>query len=136
MARKLVTKGKKVSERKKRVQGLNPNAKKWVEALRSGKYRQGKNALATEDGRYCCLGVACELAAAEGVAQKVGFGQFDGAKFELPASVIEWLGLNDSCGGFEGDALCLMNDAGKRFKTIADVIESQPEGLFMKEVTA
>lgn len=39
-------------------------AKKWVKALRSGKYKQGKHMLkaATKTGmRYCCLGVLCEL---------------------------------------------------------------------------
>ncbi len=35
---------------------------KWVAALRSGKYVQGKGALA-KDGRFCCLGVAADLLA-------------------------------------------------------------------------
>lgn len=30
---------------------------KWIEALRSGKYQQGKDML-YRAGRYCCLGVA------------------------------------------------------------------------------
>lgn len=37
----------------------------WVKALRSGRYKQGKNRLRSRDGdqlRYCCLGVACNLA--------------------------------------------------------------------------
>lgn len=42
---------------------------RWVEALRSGKYRQGREALRTrvvEEGQikgyvYCCLGVLCDL---------------------------------------------------------------------------
>lgn len=34
--------------------------KKWVKALRSGKYKQGQDALQSEKG-YCCLGVACEI---------------------------------------------------------------------------
>ena len=56
---------------------LNENAKKWVAALRSGKFKQGKFALRKRtfrDGLYlrdgesphyvtehCCLGVACEI---------------------------------------------------------------------------
>lgn len=39
-------------------------AKKWVKALRSGKYKQGKHALKTETKhgtQHCCLGVLCEL---------------------------------------------------------------------------
>lgn len=35
-------------------------ARKWVDALRSGKYKQGRNSL-VKDGKYCCLGVLCEL---------------------------------------------------------------------------
>lgn len=45
-------------------------AKRWVEALRSGKFKQGKHRLANEtpDGRnYCCLGVLCEIAVEDGV---------------------------------------------------------------------
>ena len=34
--------------------------KKWVAALRSGKYKQGKEVLRDGD-RYCCLGVLCEV---------------------------------------------------------------------------
>jgi hypothetical protein len=33
--------------------------RKWLEALRSGKYAQGRNALLHE-GKYCCLGVLCD----------------------------------------------------------------------------
>jgi len=39
--------------------------KKWVAALRSGKYKQGKHRLKQTDIKgdsYCCLGVACEIA--------------------------------------------------------------------------
>jgi len=39
---------------------LNPVAQKWVKALRSGKYKQGRNRLRKKD-RFCCLGVLCEL---------------------------------------------------------------------------
>lgn len=39
---------------------------KWLDALRSGKYKQGRKALHSdkyEDGdRYCCLGVLCKVA--------------------------------------------------------------------------
>ena len=35
-------------------------ADKWVEALRSGKYKQGKSALKKDDS-FCCLGVLCDI---------------------------------------------------------------------------
>ena len=34
--------------------------KKWVNALVSGKYKQGTNRLRTGDS-YCCLGVLCDI---------------------------------------------------------------------------
>ena len=37
---------------------------KWIEALRSDKFKQGKGFLAiqTQEGdRFCCLGVACMI---------------------------------------------------------------------------
>lgn len=36
---------------------------KWLEALRSDKYEQGRSSLCNKDGRttYCCLGVLCDL---------------------------------------------------------------------------
>lgn len=47
---------------------------KWLEALRSGDYKQAKGALVkqAEDGSksYCCLGVLCDLAKAEGVVRE------------------------------------------------------------------
>jgi hypothetical protein len=53
---------------------LDPEVKaKWVAALRSGDYRQGRGALATRlpDGvEYCCLGVLMEIAAEAGVTDR------------------------------------------------------------------
>ena len=37
--------------------------KAWVEALRSGKYKQGRLALYDKHNEsYCCLGVLCKVA--------------------------------------------------------------------------
>ena len=47
---------------------LNPNAQKWVDALRSGEYTQGQSCLRkTVEGvsTFCCLGVACDIYAQE-----------------------------------------------------------------------
>lgn len=38
----------------------------WVTALRSGKYVQGRNALRTEHGGFCCLGVYLDVIDPEG----------------------------------------------------------------------
>lgn len=34
---------------------------KWVAALRSGKYEQGQKRLRSDDDKYCCLGVLCDV---------------------------------------------------------------------------
>lgn len=34
--------------------------KKWIEALRSGKYKQGKTLLRSAN-KFCCLGVLCDI---------------------------------------------------------------------------
>lgn len=40
---------------------MNPEVKRrWIEALRSGKYQQSRKYLHDENG-FCCLGVLCDL---------------------------------------------------------------------------
>lgn len=39
---------------------MNNNAKKWLKALKSGKYKQTAGALKHKEG-FCCLGVLCEV---------------------------------------------------------------------------
>ena len=45
------------------------NRLKWIEALKSGKYKQVREILKRKDQGYCCLGVACEIS---------GLGKWDG----------------------------------------------------------
>lgn len=41
---------------------MNPEIKaKWLEALRSGNYKQGTGRLRKADNSYCCLGVLCDV---------------------------------------------------------------------------
>lgn len=56
---------------------MNPEIKaKWVAALRSGDYEQGRGYL--HRGGFCCLGVACDLFIKEtGRACWDGDGDFD-----------------------------------------------------------
>lgn len=108
---------------------------KWVEALRSGKYQQGRQQLATETqtGRtYCCLGVLCEVAKQEGVI----IGYIDTDSY-LPEVVQQWAGLKTKDGEFRdkyNERTSLSDGLNDRefqpFERIADVIESQPIGLF------
>lgn len=115
---------------------LNKNAKAWVKALRSRKYKQTTGCL-TNDGKFCCLGVACELAVKAKVIPAVENDSYDGNSSTLPASVQHWLGLQEASGLFKKNKdgtttdLTILNDSEKKtFGQIARVIESEPEGLF------
>lgn len=80
------------------------NLRLWVQALRSGKFTQGRHRLKSlirGEESYCCLGVACELALAHGVQMTVhptGIRSvwFDGNGGDLPEAVQKWLGVYDS----------------------------------------
>lgn len=115
----------------------------WVEALRSGVYKQGKNYL-HEGDTYCCLGVACELYrlhesgpdwADENADDDLEETSYMGEAEILPLRVMDWLGLGDECGchvvsKVQGRSLSGLNDQGNTFEEIADVIEAAPDGLF------
>lgn len=112
---------------------LNDNAKKWVEALRSGKYKQGTINLC-RNNKYCCLGVLCEIAIENGLdisrVDNNGNIAFDGDFGGITKKVQEWIGIPSSLGIYSGRALSSDNDQGKTFQEIADIIESEPKGLF------
>lgn len=126
---------------------LNENAKKWVAALRSGKYKQTQNRLASVDSAtgevtgYCCLGVACELAKAAGVdiPTYVGGGGrslfYGNEETTLPSSVQRWLGVDDDEVDLKyagkDTSLAGLNDGGKSFKQIARIIEQKAKELFV-----
>ena len=114
------------------------NITAWVEALRSGDYKQGKGALRTADGDYCCLGVACEISPVverqdreyHPLPQYVSKTDYrDRSQATLPAAVQEWLGLEagnpyaaDDHG--VGHTLATWNDVEEAdFDKIADLIE-------------
>jgi hypothetical protein len=122
------------------------NRAKWVAALRSGQYQQGKEWLQNDAG-YCCLGVACDLAVVDGVALRLRVAEgewgFKGvndpassvAERLLPAAVEDWLGLYDSFAttrqdvrdndDFTYSALTEFNDNLEwDFDQIADLIEA------------
>ena len=110
----------------------------WVEAIRSGKYKQAENYLKTKKG-HCCLGVLCEI------SQKVKFTEYphndgiyaiidgdDLAYASLPPKVITEFRLSNSEGkpscrveidGKEYISLASANDQGVLFAKIADWIE-------------
>lgn len=107
---------------------MNQKAKKkWIEALRSGKYKQGKRLLRSLNDEFCCLGVACEVFAPETAVQFSSRWEYDGSDALLPQIVQDILGLRYSDGYFEdcGPSLTTMNDRGDTFAEIAYFLESK-----------
>lgn len=110
------------------------NIRKWVDALRSGEYRQGYGRLRSDGSNaYCCLGVACDVS---GVGRWTGsLYETDGempwgvSGLELPNPVVRWLGLDDRDPYMEsagGDSLSSLNDSENwDFDKIADLLESE-----------
>jgi len=99
--------------------------KKWIEALRSGEYKQGKFGLYDKDSdSYCCLGVLCDLRAK---ALKRTFKQVVQKQYAiLPKPVAEWAGLGTN-PVLKDDIVTAarLNDMGVSFKKIANLIEKK-----------
>jgi hypothetical protein len=126
---------------------------KWLQALKSGEYRQTRDTLRSPNNGYCCLGVLCDVYNKEvggywqwehGSSETYSFAievdddnggiTFDSAETELPLCVMEWAGLDDvnpqaetinEEGEIAYDTLAGLNDSGHDFKFIADVIDNQ-----------
>lgn len=135
--------------------------KKWVKALRSGKYKQGTGTLKQYNSKgqtqHCCLGVLCELYNSEMKKSKKktlpeivydndmdfshGYSRLDGKKEDLPKQVKDWAGIKNSLGKFkikqtdyageyiQEECLADLNDMGRKFKTIANIIEKNWENI-------
>lgn len=124
--------------------------KKWLDWLRSGENKQGKEHLKNEDGTYCCLGGLCEIFIQEhntGLKHNVyewklvkgayeftiaGIGR---SRTYLPDVVVQWAGFESVRNyaqrlhnpGFKGEfgveSFASMNDRDYTFEQIADIIE-------------
>lgn len=112
--------------------------KKWIKALRSKEYQQGKYTLRSSDNEFCCLGVLCDLYARENSDiswdDNSGYPDhytFDGRSMYLPITVRQWAGLDESnplVKTSKGRELSLgvlndNDDFGLTFKGISDAIE-------------
>lgn len=129
---------------------MNPEIKaRWVAALRSGEYEQGKNFL-NRDGKFCCLGVLSEIAVQDGVIdppEEVGLASgdlleglaYDGCRGHLSQEVSKWAGFPSEYDNWNQEEiydsiprvlvdgepcpLSYLNDHGKNFSELADLIE-------------
>jgi hypothetical protein len=107
---------------------MNPELQaRWVAALRSGSYKQGRGSLWRSDSNtYCCLGVLCDISGmGEWVSPNSGammgyqFGN-ELSQFSLVHPILDAVDLNF----VEVNELISLNDAGGlSFNEIADHIE-------------
>ena len=105
---------------------------KWIKALRSGKYKQGKQYLKSR-GRYCCLGVLCEVLGMKPTREN-GRWIYEDSSTVLPSQAMRTARIYNNQVGVRWPVqfrdenhfiLTGLNDAGASFKFIADVIEKQ-----------
>lgn len=132
---------------------MNPRIKKlWVDTLRSNTVKQGFETLCfletkTNEYKFCCLGVLCEIYNSEmkrlhKKQLKIDIYYTNNSKTvysynnesgSLPIEVQEWSGLYTSCGSFKDiswasskdTSLAHLNDAGVSFEKIAQIIEKE-----------
>src|SRR5687767_12329689 len=107
---------------------MNPGVKaKWLEALRSGKYKQARlrmrhpNGAGTEDG-FCCLGVLCEVLRPNEWTRSESGSWMHHGNMEYPSGqILREAGLEfNQAKRFAG-----MNDNRDTFEEIADHIEDE-----------
>ncbi len=101
---------------------------KWVNALRSGEYTQGRRTLRVYD-TYCCLGVLCQIYVNE---EGIKWDDWDDRRLALPPnSVLVWSGLKSdnpiihTKDGMSKQLSVVNDNCGYSFDQIADLIEDQ-----------
>lgn len=102
---------------------------KWLDALRSGEYKQGKECLGNLKDGFCCLGLLQYIVD--------GKTESDGVRDELPSPAwcaknnCKWNAIDESNGNLwlGGDKASQLNDEGKPFEYIAHLIEEHVEGV-------
>lgn len=92
---------------------------KWVAALRSGAYEQGRKALLSSDGmRYCCLGVLADIC---GFAlHPLAPGRYTDMGDKMYPILHSLYGTMDGAA----KRAVRMNDEGASFADIADYLEA------------
>lgn len=105
---------------------MNPEIKqRWLEALRGGRYTQGRGQLRNENQCFCCLGVLCDIS---------GLGRWDpDNSYVMPGDPAGSSGLSYPPLSLQAEiglpiqarnVLAAMNDSQARsFAAIADWIE-------------
>lgn len=103
-------------------------AHRWANALRSGDYVKGTGALRTPANEFCCLGVLCNLHAQahpDIAARQTDPEYYMGRSAVLPDPVRDWAGMKTDNGKISCStgSLAYLNDNGKTFEQLANIIE-------------
>lgn len=109
---------------------MNPEIKiLWLDALKSGEYKQGRHALCKINKKgekeYCCLGVLCEVAIKNGIDLRIedhdGEFSYDGNVAYHPKKVADWSGLTNT----DASLLIRINDGSDSFESVIKEIEKR-----------
>ena len=106
------------------------NFAKWMLALKSNKYKQGKKYLHRDD-TYCALGVLCDLSKeGEWVKDSISDGVYS-YKVDKhnpvtfpPDEVMTWSGMRKEDADLLTAFVSQLNDKGKTFAEIAEALEA------------
>ena len=113
----------------------------WIEALESGRYKQGEDVLrrvTEEDGEcFCALGVLCDISGRgewmepdyrgeSPYAILVGVLVQDATWKYLPGDVARWAGVDDLLVQVRGETVAGRNDGGATFAEIAALLRATP----------
>lgn len=98
-------------------------AKKWIDALRSGEYTQGYEQLQSAEG-YCCLGVLCKINIPL-EKQELLWGYLYGATPKDQSNTLQWIrDVNFEMWTKTNHSFSQLNDIdGATFDEIADLIQ-------------
>ena len=128
---------------------LGKNQQKWIDALRSGKFKKGVGHL-NQDNYFCCLGVACEIFKDElnldikvkeyppsFTKRSVSITNYATNNYSAPMDIVQHLGLHSPMGDSNDyllDSLTNLNDVkfedDEDFNRIADYIEKNAQHYF------
>lgn len=100
--------------------------KKWLEALRSGKYDQIRGILRCGNA-FCCLGVLCDIHSKETGKEWRKEKHYSYFYYEtnLPLEVCKWAGIPSNNPTVDDYTLAYRNDTLQQsFNEIAEVIET------------
>lgn len=102
---------------------MNDVMKRWIKALRSGEYKQGRGCLRTDNNEFCCLGVLCDVVNPNSWTLRADNRWTSDGKSAYPSESACW---SAGISIVEAPALSGMNDSDElSFVAIANYLEEK-----------